>query len=54
MASLVCLVSLRMGLHLCCLRSLALLQVDEQKFKLGGCVGAHKTIFHAPTCRVNV
>jgi hypothetical protein len=27
---------------------LALLE-DEQKFKLGGCVGAHKTPFHAPT-----
>jgi hypothetical protein len=46
MASLIRLVSLSMGLQLCCLESLALLLVlleDEQKFKLGGCVGAHKT-----------
>jgi hypothetical protein len=39
MAALTHLVSLSMGLQLCCL---ALLK-DEQKFKLGGCVGAHKT-----------
>jgi hypothetical protein len=48
MTTLIYLVSLNMCLHLCCLASLALLQVlallkDEQKFKLGGCVGAHKT-----------
>jgi hypothetical protein len=41
MATLIHLVSLTMGPHLCCLKSLALLK-DEQKFKLGGCVGAHK------------
>jgi hypothetical protein len=42
MATLIWLVSLTMGLHLCCLESLTLLE-EEQKFKLGGCVGSHKT-----------
>jgi hypothetical protein len=42
MATLIRLVSLNKGLHLCCLKFLALLE-DEEKFKLGGCVGAHKT-----------
>jgi hypothetical protein len=42
MATLIHLVSLSMGLHLCCLEFLALLE-DEQKFNFGGCVGAHRT-----------
>jgi hypothetical protein len=46
--TLIYLVSLNMCLHLCCPTShiasgLALLE-DEQKFKLGGCVGAHKML----------
>jgi hypothetical protein len=49
MASLIRLVSLSMGLYLCCLESLAMLLglpllEDEQKFKPGGCVGAYKTL----------
>jgi hypothetical protein len=57
MASLVRLVSLSMGLHMCCLESLALLSdlallKDEHKFKLGRCVGAHG--FYALTCQINI
>jgi hypothetical protein len=37
----------------CIASGLALIE-DEQKFKLRGCVGAHKCGFHAPTYRVNV
>jgi hypothetical protein len=33
----------------CIASDLALLE-DEQKFKLGGCVGAHKTPISWPTC----
>jgi hypothetical protein len=44
MTTLSYLVSLNMCLHLCCIASgLALLE-DEQKFKIRGCVGAHKTL----------
>jgi hypothetical protein len=48
MTILVNLVNLSNGIHLCfsqisCIASgLALLE-DEQKFKLGGCVGGHET-----------
>jgi hypothetical protein len=49
MTTLIYLLSLNMCLHLCCLASIVLLQVlalleDKKKFKLGGCVGAHKTL----------
>jgi hypothetical protein len=48
MAALIHLESLSMGLHLChlkffCIASILPLLEDEQKFNLGGCVGAHKT-----------
>jgi hypothetical protein len=36
--------------HISCIVSCLALLEDEQKFKLGGCVGAHKM----PTYRVNV
>jgi hypothetical protein len=52
MTSLIHLVSLSMGLHLCCLESLAAsglaLLEDDQKVKLGGCVGAQKTLISCP------
>jgi hypothetical protein len=50
MTTLVYFMNLSIGIHLCLLQiscmafGLALLK-DEQKFKLGGCVGAHKTSF---------
>jgi hypothetical protein len=37
----------------CIASGFALLE-DKQKFKLGGCVGAHETPVSLPTCRVNV
>jgi hypothetical protein len=55
----ICLVSLRMSLHLCCLESLALLQVwlcsrTSKSLSLGDVLALMKHQFHAPTCRVNV
>jgi hypothetical protein len=49
MTPLADLVNLSFGLHLCllhvsCIASGLALLKDEQKFKLGGCVGAHKIL----------
>jgi hypothetical protein len=59
MATLIRLVSLSMGLHLCCLESLALLQVwlfsrMSKSLRLGDVLGLIKCQFHAPTRQVNV
>jgi hypothetical protein len=48
MSILVHLVNLSYGIHLClsqvsCIASCLAFLEDEQKFKLGGCVGAHET-----------
>jgi hypothetical protein len=59
MATLIRLVSLNMGLHLCCLESLALLQVwlclrTSKSLSSGDVLVLIKHQFHAPTCRINV
>jgi hypothetical protein len=59
MAALIHLVCLSMGLHLCYLESLALLQVrlcsrTGKCSSLGDVLALIKRQFHAPTCRVNV
>jgi hypothetical protein len=59
MATLIRLVSLSMGLHLCCLESLALLQVwlglrTSKNLSLGEVLALTKCWFHVPTCWVYV
>jgi hypothetical protein len=59
MATLIRLVSLSMGLHLCYLESLALIQVwlcsrMSKRLSLVDVLVLIKHQFHAPTCRVNV
>jgi ABC-type microcin C transport system permease subunit YejE len=59
MAALIHLVSLSMGLHLCCLESLALLQVrlgsrTSKSSSLGDVLALIKRQFHAPTYQVNM
>jgi hypothetical protein len=59
MATLIRLVSLSMGLHLCCLKSLALLQVwlcsrMSKNLSLRDVLALIKRQFQAPTCWVNV
>jgi hypothetical protein len=59
MSSLIRLVSLSMGLHLCCLESLALLQVwlcsrTSKNLSLGDVLALIKHRFHVPTCQTNV
>jgi hypothetical protein len=53
------LVTLSMGLHLCCLKFLVLLQVwlclrTSKSSSLGDVLALIKHRFYAPTCRVNV
>jgi hypothetical protein len=59
MATLICLVSLSMGLHLCCLEFSVLLQVRlclrmSKSSSLGDLLELIKHRFHVPTCQVNV
>jgi hypothetical protein len=59
MTTMIRLLSLSMGLHLCCLESLALLQVwlclrTSKSLSLGDVLVPITRWFHAPTCRVNV
>jgi hypothetical protein len=59
MTTLICLASLSIGLHLCCLESLALLQVwlcsrMSKSLSLGDVLALIKHRFHVPTCQVNV
>jgi hypothetical protein len=59
MAILTYFVSLSMGLHLCCLKSLALLQVwlclrTGKSLSLGDVLALIKQQFYVPICRVNV
>jgi hypothetical protein len=59
MATLIHSVSLTMGLHLCCLKFLAMLQVwlcsrTSKSLTLGDVLALIKRRFHGSTCRVNV
>jgi hypothetical protein len=59
MVTLIRLVSLSMGLDLCCLEFLALLQVwlclrMSKSLNLGDVLALIKHQFHVPTCQVNV
>jgi hypothetical protein len=59
MAALIRLVSLSMGIHLCYLEFLALLQVwlcskMSKSSNLGDVLALIKQQFYAPTCQVNV